>query len=218
MAVTGTETYRELITDALLDIEAGTLGQAATATALAHGVRIANRMLKRWQMLGYLQGQITVYSETATTNASNTLTVIRPFRILHVNWKNTDGIETPMVEMTRQEYDELPDKDSTGVPTQFHYDRQNESALFYQWPLPSAVTTETWEITGEAEIEDIADEDDTVDLPAEAYDAFQLNLAARLAPSYGSEQRKLTIKMDAKQALDEYLADQNEGTVRFFGD
>ena len=73
------------------------------------------------------------------------------------------------------------------------------------------------QFTYEREFEDIADEDDTVDLPVELYDAFVLSLAEKLAPTYGSEQRKITIKMDAKQARDEGISNENEGTVRFFG-
>ena len=218
MAVTATATYRDIIADALLDIEAGTLGQAADAAAMSHGVRIANRLLKRWQALGYLEGLTTLMSVPATTSASKVLTVVRPFRILHANWKNSSAIETLMTSMTRQEYDELPDKSSQGVPTQFHYSRQNENALFYQWPLPAAVTTETYEITYEREFEDIADENDTVDLPTDAFDALQLGIAARLAPSYGAEAKKALVVVQAKEALDEFLAGNNEGVVRFFGD
>ena len=218
MAVTGTETYNALITDALLDIEAGTLGQNAHAEAMTHGVRHTNRLLKKWQGLGYFASAVTAQSVTlVAATAAHTLSPVRPFRILHAQYKSAAGIETPMIRMSRQEYDELPDKTVTGIPTQFMWDRQKESALFYVWPLKAAVTTETIEITYEREFEDIAADTDTVDLPVEGYDALVLSIAERLAPAYGSEQRKLTIKMDAKQARNEFFATAHEGVTNFFG-
>ncbi len=186
MAVTGTETVREIITDALLDIGAVQEGEDLPATQAAQALRVLNRLMKTWQMYeGSPAFLVSSQSVTATTSAAHTMSPIRPVRLLSVRLKGTSGIEIPMVEMTRGEYDDLPDKDSTGTPTQFYYDRQKETARLYVWPLFSSVTTETFEVTYEREFEDIASLGDTIDLPSEWYDVAVKQLAARLAPSYG---------------------------------
>lgn len=218
MAVTGTETVRDLIEDALLDIEAHTMGQAMDATQADHGRRALQRMLKAWQVEHgtpyHLVAQQTV---TATTSAAHTLSPVRPIRILSARVIPTSGNEIPMVELTRDEYDTLPNKTATGIPTQFYYDKQKESAVFYVWPLFSAVTTETFKVTYERETEDIADLTDVIDIPAEWYDAAVKNLASRLRHAYGKGQRKQDIVIEAKLALDAALGAGVDGQSVYWG-
>jgi len=217
MAVTGTNTVRTIVEDALLDIEAGTLGQSATGEAMAHGVRHLSRLMKAWQTMGHFQSLTAEQSLTIVANtADHTLSPVRPIKILNARYKDTSGNEIPMFQMNRQEYDELPTKTTTGIPTNYYYNRQKESAVFTIWPVKASVTTETIEITYEREYEDITDEDDVIDIPSEAYDAVILNLAARLAHTYGSAERKAMVKIDAKAALDTWLASDMEEIVRFF--
>ena len=215
MAVTSTETVRDLVTDALLDIEAGTLGQPPSAEEMAHGVRHLGRMLKAWQGK-YMQFLNTGGSLTMTTAASYTLSPVRPLKILSARLK-VNGIETPMIEMSRNEYDELPDKTSTGRPTQFYYDRQKEAALFYVWPVLSTAAGETVEYTYAREFEDISGASDIIDIPAEWYDAVVKNLAVRLSHTYGSAERRQMIRIEAKDALDEALAGDLDGSAFFIG-
>lgn len=216
MAVTGTETAREIITDALLDIEAATLGQTPEAEEMALGVRHLNRLMKSWQANEGIDFFKTSATLTLTTSASYTLSPVRPFRILSARLKR-DGIEVPMEELTRDEYDLLPDKDSTGLPTQFYYDRQRESALFYVWPLLSTAAGETVEYTYEREFEDLTDADDTLDCPAEWYDAVVKNLAARLRFTFGKGDRVQAIVMEADDALRTAVASSLEGSVFMIG-
>lgn len=220
MAVTGTETYRELITDALLDIGAATLGQSPDAEAMAHGLRHANRLLKSWSGAERLQcftEEISLSLVNATVSYSG-VTLSRPIDIMNIRYRDTNDIDLPMIKMTRSEYDELPQKDSAGIPTTWYYDKTKESPTLFVWPVKATVTTEEFLITAYRESTDIADEDDTVDLPVEGYDALVLSIAERLAPTYGSEQRKMTIKMDAREARDEFFASDNEGVVLFHAD
>lgn len=205
MAVTGTETVRDIITDALLDIQAVNEGEDIPASQAAQALRVMNRLMKSWQLMdgspAFLKASQSV---TATTSAAHTMSPIRPLRVLSVRLKGTDGNETSMVEMTREEYDQLPDKDATGTPTQWYYDRQKEAARLYVWPLFSAVTTETFEVTYEREFEDIASLNDVIDLPGEWYDVAVRQLSARLAPSYGVKDPNLDMK--AAYALNLALA------------
>lgn len=211
MAVTGTETVREIVTDALLEIGVGTIGQSVESEDMALGIRHLNRMLKAWQGSGDAQFLYASQTLTLTTSASYTLSPARPLRILNANLKRS-GIETPMVELSRKQYDLLPDKDSTGLPTQFYYDRQKEAALFYVWPLLSAAAGETVEITYEREFEDIASASDTIDLPVEWYDAVILGLAARLCGPYAIPERMI-VEQKAERAKREAMANDIEESV-----
>lgn len=217
MAVTGTTTVREVITDALLAIGSSTLGQSPAAEEMALGIRHLNRLMKQWQGEGNLRGLIATQSLTLTTAASYTLDPIRPARILNARYK-ANSIELPMIELGRQEYDELPTKDTTGVPTQFYYDKQNEASLFYIWPVMSAVTTETIEITYEREFEDIASANDIIDIAFEWQNAVILNLALSLAHTFGEADKRMAIRADAKEAFDSAMGNDAEDSVYFTGE
>jgi hypothetical protein len=217
MATTGTNTVRDIITDALLDIEAGTLGQAVNARQSDHAVRTLNRLMKSWQLRDDTPSFLKAsYSLTLTTAASFSLVPERPIRILSARFKRS-GIELPMTRLSRGEWDDLPDKSVTGTPTQYYYDRQKEDALFYIWPQMASVTTETIEITYEREFTDV-DINDDIDLPGEWYDAAVKQLAARLVGPYGSEAAKQSIKGEAEYALNLALAAGMDGeSVLFCG-
>lgn len=208
MAVTATATVREICTDAMLKIGAATLGQALSAEEADLARRTLSRMLKSWQMRGHPLYLRATVSLTLTTAASYTLTPTRPQRIISARLK-TGGIETPMEALTSTEYDELPDKDSTGRPTTYFYDRQREAALFYIWPVLSSADDETVEITYEREIDDHASLNDTIDAPVEWHEAIVYGLAERLAPDFGRPPMDGTLKYRAA------IGSDAEGSVFF---
>lgn len=210
MAVTGTQTVRDIITDAMLDLEVGAIGAVANATLAAHAVRALNRVMKSWQLddaaPSFLKASQTL---TLTPAASYTLSPERPIRILSARFKRS-GIEIPMIRLTRDDYDNLPVKTTTGTPTQFYYDRQKEDALFYVWPVLASASGETVEITYEREFEDV-DIDDNIDLPGEWWDVAVLQTASRLVHAYGSEAAKQSIPMRAEMALNKALGASVDG-------
>lgn len=208
MAVTATATVRDIVTDALLKIGVGTLGQAPAAEEANLARRTLYRMLKAWQMRGHPVYLRAVYSLTLTTAASYSLVPERPVRVISARLKRS-GQEMPMEELTAGEYDELPNKASTGLPTTFFYDRQREDALFYVWPALSAADGETVEITYEREIDDHASLSDTVDAPVEWHEALVYGLAERLAPDFGRP------PVDGGLKYREAIASDVEGSVFF---
>jgi hypothetical protein len=215
MAVTGTQTVRDIITDALLDLEVGSIGLDADDTLAAHAVRALNRLMKSWQLNDDAPAFMKAsQSLPLTTAASYTLNPERPVRILSARFKR-GGQEIPMIRLTRDEYDNLPVKNTTGTPTQFYYDRQKEDALFYVWPVLASASGETVEITYEREFEDV-DINDTIDLPGEWWDVAVLQLASRLVHSYGSEAAKQSIPMRAEMAMNKALGASVDGESVYF--
>lgn len=212
MAVTGTLTVRDIVTDALLDIEAVTMGQAVPARQSDHAVRALNRLMKSWQLMDGAPSFLKAsYSLTLTTAQSYSLVPERPLRILSARFKR-NGIELPMTRMARDEWDMLPQKAVTGTPTQFYYDRQKEDALFYIWPQLATAAGETIQITYEREFEDV-DINSTVDLPGEWWDAAVKGLAASVAGAYGAE----GMKQEAAYYLNLALAAGMDGETVTFG-
>ncbi len=215
MAVTGTMTVRDIVDEALLDLEVGSIGVASGADVADHAVRALNRVMKSWQLddasPSFLKASQTL---TLTTAASYSLNPERPIRILSARFKR-NGIETPMIRLTRDEYDNLPVKTTAGTPTQYYFDRQREDALFYVWPVLASASGETVEITYEREFEDVSI-NDTIDLPGEWWDVAVLQVASRLVHAHGSESAKQTVPMRAEMALNKALGAAMDGESVYF--
>ena len=216
MSTTGIWTVRKLCTAALRKINVVAQDEPADADSLETARGVFEVMHKALQMRGANIYTLASQTLTLTTAASYSLSPVRPIEILNARFKR-DGQEIPMHRMTRDEYDTLPDKDTTGVPTNFYYDRQREAALFYVWPVLSAASGETVEITYRREIEDADSLNDVVDAPVEWYEALIYNLAARLCDDFSvTGERAARIEARAAQLLRLAEAHDSEGSV-FFG-
>ena len=180
------------------------------ADELSYCLRELNVMLKEWQMTGpnlwrYTEGSLTL------TNATQSYTLAtRVRRFISARYK--DGTrEIPMVEMTRQRYFELPIKSSSGVPTQFYFDRQRASSVLYVWPVIATVDSETIEYTYQRVIEDIDASTNDLDIPQEHFAVVGLNLAARLCDDTGQEGPAIDrLQMKAAELLALAKADDRE--------
>ena len=129
----------------------------------------------------------------------------RPLKIVSMRTEYSSN-ETPIGlngdPMSRSEYFNLPNKDSTGFPTQYYYDPQTPTGKLYLWPAPSSVDYEM-NFTYLDSIEDIDTNTETADYPQEWLSYLVSNLAVRLAPSYGKQVQNETIlwAQDSKEAL-----------------
>ena len=159
-------------------------------------------------------------SDSATCGLTDSYTALRPERILEAQRIHTDGSRISVTELSRNEWENLPDLTDTGTPINFHYERKLGSGRFYIWPTADsiAVSAYTIELTYQSQIEDMDASTDDLDMPQEWLEPVIINLGYRLCGRYGAlnvSQRKL-LKEDAKDALD--LAkdyDYTEGSVYF---
>jgi hypothetical protein len=203
---------RDLIEDAYRKLGVVAEDEAMTPDQAKTGLRELNRMVRSWQNDGFNLWTVETYSLTLTTAASYTLTV-RPMRVNSARLKMS-GIETPMQSMTRDEYDEIPDKASTGLPTSYHFSRRRDTAVVYVWPLLAAADGETVEITYQRELEENDDLSDDPDSPVEWGNAIVYNLAVQLADNH---EKPAPTEM-AAYYLGQALAADREGSVFFFGE
>ena len=100
-----------------------------------------------------------------------------------VNSKN----DIPMSLMSYREYFDQPNKTATGVPTMWAYDRQLDYFDIFLWSTPGDLTNVVKLIISR-KIEDVDTNSDNFDFPQEWAEALVMNLAVRLAPSYGKAQ------------------------------
>lgn len=127
-------------------------------------------------------------------------------------------IETPMIRMSRQDYMDLPNKQSTGVPTQYFYDPNiSPQGLFYLWPTPVDATNGI-RFTWYRPIYTFANPSDTPDLPNEWINCLIFNLAVEISPDYGVPDNVFSrIKLLADQKLDRLTGWDREPESVYFG-
>lgn len=127
--------------------------------------------------------------------------ILRPLKVPNARTLNlVSGLETPMTPMSRQEYMDLPNKASTGVPLQWFYAPKMDNGELYLWPLevlPQYAMRFTWY----RPIYDVTLTTQTLDFPQE----WSLPLTWALAEEMGAEfdvppQRWTLIQAKAKDA------------------
>ncbi len=114
-----------------------------------------------------------------------TTPIERPLKVPAARLLTLQGLnETPMTIMSRQEYMDLPNKNSPGVPTQCFYSPQRDTGLFYIWTVPNY---SNWaaRFTWYRPLADFLLPTNTVDFPQEWINPLLWNLSKEMAPGYG---------------------------------
>lgn len=133
--------------------------------------------------------------------------MVRPLRIISARSYNfASGIETPIDEMDRVEYQELPNKSASGAINGIFYDRRggaNSTGLLYLWQAPASVE-DAVKMTVARPVQDFTAAGDDADLPQEWIRAIEWGLADELADEYDVPEPKRTrIERRAAQYLNE---------------
>ncbi len=206
---------QEIVQFALDEIRVTSAGESVSAEDMELGIRRLNLMLKSWQAIAPNLWRQTEGSVTLTTSASYTLSP-RPFRVVECRYRDADGRDLPMTELTRSEYYDLPLKTSTGIPTQYYVDHQRAASTLYVWPVMAAVTTETLKYTYQRAFEDIDANTNDIDIPSEYLEIVGTNLAARLLSPFGKTKREnQELVLNAQRLLQDMLDADREAFVRF---
>lgn len=189
MATSGSADYtltaRQIIEFSLRKTNLLALGQSADNDMVDAALTELNVMCKEWMKYA----QIWRLSEASLTPAANTATISmtasNPYRVLDCRFRNASSRDTPMEEMTRQEYFAMPIKTTTGTPTTWFFDPQRTTNTLYIWPVLASVSTETIQATYQRRFEDVDDLSNEVDIAQEHLSTVGYNLAARLADNFG---------------------------------
>jgi len=227
-----------IITDAMIEIGALAAGETLNANDQTMALRELNRMVKHWQVSGHnlwtrTRGEITLIDVgtnedkgadtdpyTFTDGTGEDFNDYRPLRIESVRYQDNNGYERPLMEISRQEYDDLPEKTSFATPTLYHYDPQIGTGKLYIWPLLQDGLSGTHKLifTAQRPIEDFDAVANEPDFPQEWFETLVYGLAARLAPKFfpqdvNMQQRLMQV---ASMKLNECLSFDKETASSFF--
>lgn len=172
----------------------------------------------------------TITLNTGLTSAANAGTpvfvyqsqIVRPLRVVSTRRYNfASAIETQMTpQLSRLDYRNLPNKNSTGVPTQSFYDPRggaNSQGILWVWPTPSDVTYAV-NMTWWRPIQDFTAPGNNPDLPDEWIDALVWNLAYKLWPEFPISQVLMeAIKEQAMISLENVAGWDREIESYYFG-
>lgn len=194
MSTSGSVNFN-LTTNELIAKAFGLLGKASEGKSLSarmyeDGRSSLNLLVKTWQAAPHLwlltEGSVTLVASQADY-ALATLFSVKPMRVISIRRRVTSSsIDVPLLEMSRQEYYDQPNKSIASVPTSFYYDPQRATGTLSIWPTPSTATAsaQTLKVTYLRRIEDFDGSADDADLPQEWLEALVYNLAVRLMPQY----------------------------------
>lgn len=184
------------------------------ATAYQIGVQLDDGTLHWTTVNGAPSGFTVTLTDVLTDSAAlgNRVLVyqtnlVRPLRIISARSYNfASGIETPIDEMDRVEYQELPNKSASGAINGIFYDRRggaNSTGLLYLWQAPASVE-DAVKMTVARPVQDFTAAGDDADLPQEWIRAIEWGLADELADEYDVPEPKRTrIERRAAQYLNE---------------
>lgn len=138
-----------------------------------------------------LSGALLVAVDPGNYALAYTTEIGRPLKVPKARLLTLNGLnETPMTVLSRQEYEDLPQKGGAGssgakgTPTQFFYSPRRDNGLLYVWPVPQ---TSAWAVrfTWYRALQDFLIPTNTSDFPQEWVLPLIWNLSKELAPGYG---------------------------------
>lgn len=185
----------DIIKRALRLVGALAQGETPTTDQVTEAAIALNGLVKAWQADGMPLWAIKTYSIPLVANTSvyrigvgQSVNTPKPLKVIQAwNHNTTSKVDIPMRIISRQEYNILGNKTSTGNPIQVYYDPQNAYGDLNVFPVPTTVeqASNTINIVYQRPFEDFDASADTPDFPQEWYDAVTYGLACRLAPEYG---------------------------------
>jgi hypothetical protein len=201
-------------------------GFTPSAQMMSDTNQAMNMLIKAWMArgVGLWLNQIAtiplvVNQQSYLLGPGGTPPASRPLGVMEMRLRDASGIDTPLIEMSRQEYMDLPLKSSAGNPTQFYYDPQTGNGVLYIWPVASDATDRLVG-TLRMPVQDFVNIADTPDFPQEWFRALKFNTAKELLTEYTVPPATVQLIMAlAQEAFDEAnLFDRETAPTRFAPD
>lgn len=191
MSTSGTVAYSltatQLIQAAFGNLGIAQEGEGLTPRMYEDGLRALNLLIKTWGA----HYRLWIMEEAELVLVANTPSYVitpKPLRIVAARYRLTSSsIDVPMIEMSRQEYFDQPNKTtSPSIPVNFYYDPQTTTGTLYLWPCPSATAAAQYTVryTYARRMESMVSTNNELDMPQEWQEAVVWNLSKRLASQY----------------------------------
>lgn len=184
----------ELVTGSLRVAGAIAQGETPSATLISETSEALNMLVKAMQADGMPLWAIKQYNVTLTATSSYTIGVgstvntPKPLKVVQAFLHNTaTNIDIPMRIITRDEYNRLGNKTSTGQPIQLFYEPLNTTGVMHVFPVPDTYSIANCQVTlvYQRPFEDFDASTDEPDFPQEYYHCIKLLLADVIAPEHG---------------------------------
>jgi hypothetical protein len=194
-------------------------GDTADATTLTNCTTVLNMMLKDWQTDGIKLWTVTEYTLPLVLNQTSytigeggtyNLNQPKPLRLIGAFLRNvgtTPTVDIPMQIISRQEYNLLGSKSSTGQVNSVYYEPLNTYGTLKVFLTPDYTTSTNYQLylIVQRPIYDIANSTDVPDLPSEWFQALRWGLMSELAPEYGINEQRMTFFINRAQQFKDRL-------------
>lgn len=190
----------EIIAGALRIIGAIAQGETPTATMYSEGAEALNMLAKAWQMDGMQLWVTKEYTLSLVANQTSYTPTVKMMRVIGAYNHNTvSNVDIPMTIITRDEYNRLGNKTTTGNPIQLYHSPNRTDSTIKVFPTPDTISAinNTLILTYQKPYDDFDTSADEPEFPSEWFEALKFSLAHRLASEYG-----MTLN-DRKQLLQE---------------
>ncbi len=191
------------------------------------GVVLADKTT-HWTTIATLPTSTTLTLTTGLASAASdnamvytfTNRIYKPLRITAARYvtgldsgSTSTEIQVPITTMSYQDYFDLPSKSIGGsIPVQYMYNPQTTYGDMYLWPRPVDTNTRI-EFSYERIVEDLDNAADDFDFPPEWLETITYQLAVRVGPAFGKDQKVAKILMPmASNMLDNLKDWDNEIT------
>ena len=188
-------TAKKIIMRALRLLGAIPTGEEIAASELEDGRDALNHMLDSWNTEGLVVNTLATAPFALIAGqadyeigADGDFDTIRPTKLEQGQvWLNADGTDRMLNPLTREEWNAIPDKSTSGTPKYYWYNRAFPKGEIWFYPKPNAADTITFyipfllnQITRAQSVSD-----SVFALPPGYAEAVIYGLAIRLAPEYG---------------------------------
>lgn len=127
--------------------------------------------------------------------------------------RKQSGQEIEMIQLGREDYLDLPNKDAQGTPVQFYYDPKQNIGKLFLWPTPASTET-LITFTYYKPLDVFDDSADRAEFPDEWSEALVMGLADRLFNIF-AQPKPPGFREDAYQAINDAL-DWDQGDASMF--
>lgn len=213
MATSGTVAFRPNVEEIIAEAyeRCGIDSQTRTGYHAVSARRSLNMLFSEWSNRGI--NYWTVQNNTLTL-ASGTTTYTLPvgtIDLIDVVVRETVGsttTDTPVERISMADYNQLPNKSSSGKPTQYMLDKQY-TPIVYVWQVPdnNSYSFVYWSIN---QLEDITESNQEADVPYRWSDCICAGLASKLALKFNPEKFEVLNSM-YERAFDFAASADNDG-------
>lgn len=131
---------------------------------------------------------------TFTSRINKPLRILSMRQVSGVDDGTTSGLvtETPLSMLSYSDFMDLPNKTINGTPTHYHYNPNVSDGTLYLYPRPDNPDI-YFRMTYERAIEDFDSASNDADFPQEWLEVLTYQLAVRIAPAFGKDQKAISI-------------------------